>query len=451
MNLTQSFSIAAWIVIFGVLSTWFYLKQGVGQVEVDLPDIPRFSIVAVEEVSDNDLLAQAEQAFSAGRIIQPAGASALYFYQSMLESDTESEDGRRGVRRVVNYLINSAESALAQQDWAAARTNAREAIKIDKGNRSARSVLSRVDRSERVAELAAVAITHVAAGRLTRPDGKNALATYREILSLDPTNASAQQGIESIAQRLATIAQTEAFAENHERARELIALAKEIAPDAAGIKQTEQLTLQWTDMVKDQAVKEDLLAAAQAMQAGHLVADMSPSGVGALDHYRSVLLKDPESAAAQKGIDILVDSLVDRAWSAAANDDIDLTRQLVGYAQDAGSDEAALADIGLELDFLERRERARQGMFDKVLPIRELTVRRQSQPQLPRGVDSGYVELLFTVDEEGDVADVQVVSVSDEVLVDAAVSAVQRWRFEPITERGRPLPVRSGVRFSFQS
>ena len=70
---------------------------------------------------------------------------------------------------------------------------------------------------------------------------------------------------------------------------------------------------------------------------------------------------------------------------------------------------------------------------------------------LPRNATGGWVELLFTVNEDGEVEDVAVVETSSESLRDPAISAVTKWRFEPYRDEGRPIPVRTGVRFSFQT
>jgi protein TonB len=66
-------------------------------------------------------------------------------------------------------------------------------------------------------------------------------------------------------------------------------------------------------------------------------------------------------------------------------------------------------------------------------------------------VTEGWVELLFTVSETGEVDDIEVVEASSPELEESAVNAVRRWRFEPYLEQGRPIPVRSGIRFTFQS
>ncbi len=435
----------------GVAGTWVYLKQGSEPAVAHLPKIPAYVASQALAVEGVDWLDRAEQAFMAGRITQPEGDSALFFYNKMLESDGSNRVARQGIERVMVYLINGAESAILKSDWVAAADLANQALALKPGNVAAKSLLSRVNHHERVKALIDVAVSQVASGNLTKPQGNNALASYREILQMDPGNVVALQGIDAVAQRLATLAQTEAFAENHAKAKELIALAKEIAPDTPGIAQTEKLTLQWSDMVKDQAVKEDLLAAAEAMQQGYLVGQMSPTGIGALEHYRSVLKKDENSPAAKSGVRLVIDGLVERAWLLSRDEDLSDAQATVEMAVEAGADEEQLAEITNELAFLERRNRARAGQFDEMIAIRDLQAKRQAAPVLPKGITTGWVEVLFTVNEEGNVEDVLVADSSEPILDGPAIAAVSRWRFEPYMQMGRPLPVRSGVRFSFQS
>src|SRR5689334_22829227 len=50
----------------------------------------------------------------------------------------------------------------------------------------------------------------------------------------------------------------------------------------------------------------------------------------------------------------------------------------------------------------------------------------------------GDVDVLFTVDEEGRVRDLRVVSSAHPVLARAATEAVEQWRFRPWLKQGRP-------------
>ncbi|MEM9622071.1 MAG: TonB family protein [Pseudomonadota bacterium] len=451
LSLGNSFSIAAGVVLVGVFSTWAYLQQSSEPVIAHLPEIPAYTVTTVQDVNEVNWLERAEQAFMAGRISAPEGDSALYYYQKTLQRDAGNLQARKGVERVTGFLVNAAESAVLKADWVAAEDLATQAMAIAPENRSAISLVSRVNHHQKIRQLEEQAVVQVASGNLTKPKGSNALASYRAILAMDPGNAVALQGIDSVAQRLATLAQTEAFAENHTRARELIALAKEIAPHTPGIAQTEKLTLQWSDMVKDQAVKEDLLAAAEAMQADNLVGQAGDQGPGALTHYRSALTKDPDSRAARSGIQLVINGLIERAWLQSRDEDLTDAEATVALAVEAGAETEQLAEINSELNFLHKRQRARAGKFDEVIAIGELQAKRRTAPVLPRGITEGWVELLFTVNEEGDVEDVVVVDASGYELYEPAVVAVGRWRFEPYRQLGRTMPVRSGVRFTFQS
>jgi TonB family protein len=62
---------------------------------------------------------------------------------------------------------------------------------------------------------------------------------------------------------------------------------------------------------------------------------------------------------------------------------------------------------------------------------------------------SGSVLLLITIDEEGGVADAEVVSTPDEVLSLASLDASRRLRFKPATQAGQPVSVQIHYRFSF--
>ena len=447
--LTKGFTLAAWVAILGVCSAWFYLKQNTATVAVALPELPpMMTVTDTVDVLEDSPLARARDAYAAGRIVRPRGDSALDYFQQAVAADPASVEAQQGLERVVTYLINGAEDALARDDLPGARELAEHALAVSVDNRAARSVVDRVSREEALRDLLARAATQLAANRLTRPADDNALATYRQVLSMDPGNAVARQGLETVAQRLATIAQTEAFAENHERARALVAQAKKIAPDAPGIAETEQLTSQWSRIVKDQVFKEDLLAAARAMREGRYVADAG--GLGALEYYRSALQADPGSTAASSGVELAMKAVLERLWEKLADDDIEAATLALVQAEDAGLDAQLLAAAGEELDFLRQRQRAFAGEFDVERAIGDLEFRYQQVPVVPQGVKGGWAELMFTVGVDGVVKDIEVSGLSHEKLRKPVLSAVKRWRFEPFEERGRVLPVRTGVRFSFQ-
>jgi periplasmic protein TonB len=64
---------------------------------------------------------------------------------------------------------------------------------------------------------------------------------------------------------------------------------------------------------------------------------------------------------------------------------------------------------------------------------------------------SGWVEVVFTVNEKGRVEDAEVRSSSPEEIFDeAAVRALRQWRYEPPLKDGQPTAVRTMVRLKFE-
>ena len=77
----------------------------------------------------------------------------------------------------------------------------------------------------------------------------------------------------------------------------------------------------------------------------------------------------------------------------------------------------------------------------------------QPMPKYPRALMrkkiSGFVKLMFIVDENGKVQDIEVVEASHKEFADAAVDAVKRWKFEPGTKNGEKVRTRVRIPLPF--
>ena len=444
---------AAWLVICGVLASWLFLKQDANGSLRELPTIPDIAAFNKDSNQQVSLLARAEAAFAAGRITRPQGDSALDLYRAHLKTHPQDSQGIDGLKRVTRYLVGTAEAALRQADWNAAQDFARQALAIDAKNAAGRSVLRRVKQQEEIVSLTELALQQLEQDNLTKPKGANALESYQAVLKRDPDNATAKQGLQLIAQRLASLAQAEAIADRTAEAKRLIASAKKIAPNAPGIEAAEKLASEWKELTTDQAVKDDLVAAAQASEAGRLIASDAPGQLGALDFYRSALEKDPDSAAAAAGVSYIARALLERARDALDNEQTEGVAAHLDNALDAGADERDVRDLQDELAYLERRARILAGDFnaEDTVSLSELTVRRSVQPIVDDGVKGGTVDIAFTVSEKGDVADIEILNAASERLEQAAVTALNRWRFEPYKVDGRVLPIRTSIRLRIET
>ena len=130
---------------------------------------------------------------AAGRIVEPARDNALYYYQRALKEDSEHAAALAGIQRVITYLLNTAEAAVFRNDWQVARRNAERIIAVKPHDVEALRILDRINRYEQLDTWAQAAIQQIFEGRLTKPKGTNALATYRQMLTLEPGNADATQ------------------------------------------------------------------------------------------------------------------------------------------------------------------------------------------------------------------------------------------------------------------
>jgi hypothetical protein len=191
-------------------------------------------------------------------------------------------------------------------------------------------------------------------------------------------------------------------------------------------------------------LQRDLLAADEALAEGRLI---SPEDTSALALYSRVLSYDPESQGALKGIASVRQQLINRAFAELAAGEWDLVPATLDAAEKAGATGGIVADLRGEASYQMRLARAQAGQFDDLYPSQQLDAIEQEMPRLSRWRSAGYreVEIEFTVTVGGTVSDLQILGNPPPRLADTIGRAVETWRFEPVLERGRPMPVRTRV------
>jgi TonB family protein len=240
------------------------------------------------------------------------------------------------------------------------------------------------------------------------------------------------------------------YAGKVKQARAYLDRAKAIDPDAVGVATLEKTQRTWENIQQGLDIKNDLLAAAEALQADRL---MAPDEPNAFAIYSKVLEQEPGSEAALRGLQLVRNGLLERARTMLAAEDMQATNKHLEAATLAGADAAAVAELRDESAYRQRLIDARAGRFDSLYPISQIKPVRQSPPAYPRSAPVGAsatVNLHLTVSETGEVRDVEAINDAPPAFARAAVKAVKRWRFEPVIERGRPIPVRVAVKVAFQ-
>jgi len=114
-------------------------------------------------------------------------------------------------------------------------------------------VIERTEKYESIEEYSRLAVNQLATDRLLSPRGDNALASYRRILRIDPGNAEAAVGIQTVAQRLVAKSQAAAIAGDFEASAKYTEQARDIAPNLGSVDQAARLTDQFARLTQEKA------------------------------------------------------------------------------------------------------------------------------------------------------------------------------------------------------
>ena len=143
-------------------------------------------------------------------------------------------------------------------------------------------------------------------------------------------------------QRVVANAESAMYAGNVEQGRAYLRQAKSLNPQAPGIATLEQTEQNLRQLRQSQQVKEQLLAAADALQSDRL---MPPADPNAFTLYSRVLEVEPDSAAAKRGLELVREGLIDRARTLLAADDMAETFANLDAAERAGASATLIAGL----------------------------------------------------------------------------------------------------------
>ena len=90
----------------------------------------------------------------------------------------------------------------------------------------------------------------------------------------------------------------------------------------------------------------------------------------------------------------------------------------------------------------------------ELVPVSRLSRTNYVAPKYPRAAHrrnvTGSVDVTFTITTDGRIRDLSVIeSEPGETFDQAAMDAVEKWRFEPVVENGVAVEKRSAVRLAF--
>ena len=431
-SLPMLLGITAAVVVVAV-GGWFYLEQAdapaveapsqpdtfeslaeaaAPEAEEVVPD-PEETVATpeseIEDTADVDAeLRKARLAAGADILVFPDGQSALYYYAQVLEMQPGHELASAELDSMLGTVARSVSEQLARGEFDNAYAVAVQVAQIRPDHALVTEVQQTLDGITE--EQVDIAIRSAQEG-----DDAEAERLVAEVEGLPGRNP---QYIAAVRESIEEIRQVRVAAEEDRTARALLAATE--AKDA------------WVTSVSG------------AIQAGNLI---SPAGASA----RDLLAEENEwDAERQQLYAELLTAIESSSYASIQSGNLaDAERLLLGAIELSG-DAVAYQPLRDELEQAFCDAEAAEIKVVSDLEAISLSAARYPRRAMEKNI-SGWVDVLFTVSPDGTPVDIEVAdSQPEETFDNAAIAAVEKWRFEPVEYRGQVIAQRAGARLKFE-
>lgn len=184
------------------------------------------------------LLTQAGTAAVNDHLLGPGDDTALALVLQAVKEAPDDPRVKRAVSLLHARLVANAQQSLAAGDADAARANLDALRQLPGANGDVGTLAARIDAAAKVQPLLEQAAELVQQGKLEGEGEDNALAVYRKVLSLDPENVVARQGLQRVQQASLDRALSAAAQSEDARADAALADAAAILPSSRALADT---------------------------------------------------------------------------------------------------------------------------------------------------------------------------------------------------------------------
>ncbi len=279
--------------------------------------------------------------------------------------------------------------------------------------------LSAARSAQQVDDVLARANARLESGDLLAPPNDNARYYYELVLSAEPDNTPARQGLTVIASKLVLQARAEVDNGNISAAEDSLAAARAIDPSNSELTAvTAAVSSSRAELATQQRKVE--VEREEAERLATTTPDTGDQG------------QDGDALISSTQSDVGVEQ-----YDATATDMVTVPEAEVELPQPLTAEETAIAV----------RNATPVG-------VSTLSRTRYVAPKYPRAAQrrdlSGWVDVTFTVAMDGTVKDIETPrSEPGDMFISAAMRAVEGWEFEPVVENGTIVEKRAGVRLIF--
>ena len=344
---------------------------------------------------------------------------------------------------------------------------------------------------EQIADNLARGQMAIVTDRLTDPRGSNAVEYFRAVLALQPDNADAHAGLLRVGAALeARVVQA---LQEHDPARgasalmtlqravpdyprldelrtELLALSRStrtpisVAPPPASVSRPQTTA---PVRAREQTSPPDTApgpAATAPQGAGPSAAELDalaqlrgrgillePPGNNAYEQVLALREKFPDSTELRTEQQQLAFAFLERSRTALAAGDVDTAQTFLSRVDTLVPSMAATKALQAQLATAQQQ----RSFSTNIVQAATLKRVREVPPVYPREAErlgvKGWVDVEFTIALDGTTQDVVVRSSQPQRTFDqAAVDAVQRWRFAPVMRDGAAVAQRAAMRIRFE-
>jgi len=298
----------------------------------------------------------------------------------------------------------------------------------------------------RRAELLTLAETRIKEGRLMDPQNDSARFYVREALRIDPEANAVQAARQSLAAALLAGVRADLDRHEFEHAARLLDAADGIG-SAANVESSRQLLGAALRQADTDAWDQLLKTGRERLQQDRLVEPAADSAKYYLMTLRGV---NPGNAGLASALQDLGLRLAANARRALDLKQYDAARNWLDEAAAVGYPSAESGAVSRELEAAVNQ----QGFLANVVAANDLDLVKSVKPLYPAKAEmsqtEGWVELDFTVAENGAVKDIAVHAANPPGAFDsAAINALSQWRYKPVLKDARPTAQRARIRIRF--
>jgi protein TonB len=458
----------------------------------------------------DDLLEKARLAMRERRYLEPVGDNALLYYRSAAAADPNSGEAKEGLQRVANVAASrfddsmnaakydEASLALANLKVAAPQdsriagfelklTTAQIAKALADGNvdRAAalvrqaqsspnipadqlakwRTDIARRQEDAKVQKLAGLVSDRIRDGKLVDPAEDSAKTYVQQLREASPTNPVTQRAMRELDNAYLRKAREAFIAKNSAETDRWVAEARAGGVSAAEIAAFQRDLASSRQKAAQQEADRLLQAARDRIRDGRLT---DPASDSASYYLTQLQTTDPTNPGMTQVSHDLASKLLERARTSAAAGKVAQVESDLLQAKRWGADQkdiSAIQQAGaapmipkLPMGANGSRPAANASGMTPAQLAANLKRVKYTPPEFPAKAlsqrVSGTVTVEYIVDTKGEPRDVRVVEADPPGVFDhAAITAIKKWRYEPVIANGAPVevPVRTAIRFALPS